>query len=230
MIILPHGIYSKFQSTRPVRGATIDNQYGKLVNQFQSTRPVRGATPYYIRKDTDPKVSIHAPRAGRDYARQSRTPSFRRFNPRAPCGARLMTWLISSIDSRFNPRAPCGARQCSLGRIRRPCVSIHAPRAGRDQARWRSAAHHHVSIHAPRAGRDSCERVRLLDVWVSIHAPRAGRDLVRLFLWHIVRSFNPRAPCGARHLFETEGAVRVVSIHAPRAGRDISLRQRARCG
>ena len=56
---------------------------------------------------------------------------------------------------------------------------------------------------------------------VSIHAPHVGRD----FSWnpkkHRYRSFNPRAPCGARCTRPlTHGAFRVVSIHAPHAGRD----------
>ena len=33
-----------FQSTRPVRGATVQNAYQGFAKQFQSTRPVRGAT------------------------------------------------------------------------------------------------------------------------------------------------------------------------------------------
>ena len=55
-------------------------------------------------------VSIHAPRAGRDY----------------------LLCLLALLPRRFNPRAPCGAR------LTHPCevvvvdVSIHAPRAGRD--------------------------------------------------------------------------------------------------
>ena len=36
------------------------------------------------------------------------------------------------------------------------------------------------------------------------------------------RSFNPRAPCGARlYAIDADGAARWVSIHAPRVGRDV---------
>ena len=55
-----------FQSTRPVRGATIFSPASVLLALFQSTRPVRGATR----------------RANRPMAATSN------FNPRAPCGAR----------------------------------------------------------------------------------------------------------------------------------------------
>ena len=57
----------EFQSTRPVRGATVSNQFFADIYVFQSTRPVRGATP-----------GLSAERGEQKY-----------FNPRAPCGARL---------------------------------------------------------------------------------------------------------------------------------------------
>ena len=101
-----------FQSTRPVRGAT--NAVWRFLDWygFQSTRPVRGATmsTYESRRGLanfnprapcgarhiittaakrDRKISIHAPRAGRDDQARSRIRrSVCHFNPRAPCGAR----------------------------------------------------------------------------------------------------------------------------------------------
>ena len=104
----------EFQSTRPVRGATVrvqPSEVGREVSihapragrdlhalishtfssQFQSTRPVRGATFHGVHVRHARKVSIHAPRAGRDGC-----------------------------------RAEHGVHGCP--------VSIHAPRAGRDVA------------------------------------------------------------------------------------------------
>ena len=61
------GEFQKFQSTRPVRGATsLDiNELVRAV--FQSTRPVRGATAKYDGELILDTISIHAPRAGRDH-------------------------------------------------------------------------------------------------------------------------------------------------------------------
>ena len=150
-------VYSgPFQSTRPVRGATTASRSSSPLLVFQSTRPVRGATHpiYAVRIGT--KISIHAPRAGRDRlliptscetlrfqstrpvrgATASTSPlayRFMNFNPRAPCGARLLTSFLDglvglfqstrpvrgattsfrfavSTTKYFNPRAPCGAR------------------------------------------------------------------------------------------------------------------------
>ena len=65
--------------------------------------------------------------------------------------------MASPNQRGFNPRAPRGARRGLSGQpdeLR--CVSIHAPRAGRDgQVDIGAVEWTPVSIHAPRAGRDA---------------------------------------------------------------------------
>ena len=146
----------KFQSTRPVWGATRGRHpsgrcpghfnprapcgarlralhHATPNAEFQSTRPVWGAT------------TIEIEFAVRDD-----------FNPRAPCGARLEHWFKQPKDTEdFNPRAPCGARRrhrrCCTRSSRfqstRPVWGATRPRARRDRTRG-------ISIHAPRVGRD----------------------------------------------------------------------------
>ena len=105
-----------------------------MLTPFQSTRPVRGATHGLPQLHHDGIISIHAPRAGRDTGQQGTQTGEKHFNPRAPCGARLVRPIIrkvalvisihapragrdasrialSSSLANFNPRAPCGARQ-----------------------------------------------------------------------------------------------------------------------
>ena len=55
-----------FQSTRPVRGATLALTGADIDRKFQSTRPVRGATGAVGGHGVVQMISIHAPRAGRD--------------------------------------------------------------------------------------------------------------------------------------------------------------------
>ncbi len=87
---------------------------------FQSTRPVRGATCAGISHHVSSAVSIHAPRAGRDRDLATPKGGIVCFNPRAPCGARLVTSFPATPASCFNPRAPCGARLL----FGRPAVQI----------------------------------------------------------------------------------------------------------
>ena len=77
-------------------------------------------------------------------------------------------------------------------------VSIHAPRVGRDRERDDFLLVHLVSIHAPRVGRDLFEEFHVCAEQVSIHAPRVGRDSTVAASTTPYKSFNPRAPCGAR--------------------------------
>ena len=55
-----------FQSTRPVWGATVLVCPTMLESLFQSTRPVWGATTNGVNLCMTSKISIHAPRVGRD--------------------------------------------------------------------------------------------------------------------------------------------------------------------
>ena len=169
------------------------------------------------------RVSIHAPRAGRDPVDGLR-PRIRLVSIHAPRAGRDHR----SQDARdhaecFNPRAPCGARQCHFTVL--PVVDG-------------------VSIHAPRAGRDrSSACLSKTSLRFNPRAPCGARPgLCPCGRHH--RGFNPRAPCGARHAitlllrrgkaFQSTRPVRgatasvsavphwmTVSIHAPRAGRDL---------
>ena len=68
-----------------------DMRYSHLLSpwmMFQSTRPMRGATTQEETQDARKLVSIHAPHAGRDPRLSGRRHRVQRFNPRAPCGAR----------------------------------------------------------------------------------------------------------------------------------------------
>ena len=145
----------------------------------------------------------------------------KRFNPRAPCGARPVSSFGRFTSLEFQSTRPVrGAtlpggkvifvelfqstrpvRGATVSRVRsRPAarVSIHAPRAGRDLRLQLIQALLPVSIHAPRAGRDLVFSFFSTATIVSIHAPRAGRDGSSLLRLHPHRCFNPRAPCGAR--------------------------------
>ncbi len=233
-----------FQSTRPVRGATfLAFSSRPICSRFQSTRPVRGATVHLHRVRQLGQVSIHAPRAGRDGTVHD----------------------VSHEDQPVSIHAPRAGRD--VGEAQRLCgvpVSIHAPRAGRDaRGRGHEARRHPVSIHAPRAGRDLRGAQGRQGQHVSIHAPRAGRDRgvrakrragTKFQSTRPVRgataapgptpptcrSFNPRAPCGARRRsprcrargcrFNPRAPCGARRARFPRASSGSSFNPRAPCG
>ena len=193
---------------------------------FQSTRPVRGATPYGKRIWQSVKVSIHAPRAGRDDAKKRKAKEMKCFNPRAPCGARLedgnlcVSFYMVSIHAPragrdcargnglacfngFNPRAPCGARRQGV----EPGVVDPLFQSTR-----------------PVRGATPVESTVAEGDRVSIHAPRAGRDVEELLVTTPVKKFQSTRPVrGATTAEQGIGGGGAVSIHAPRAGRDRTL-------
>ena len=236
---------SVFQSTRPVRGATPGGirRYGGLRRfnprapcgarhvgrsppledgEFQSTRPMRGATAKLCRLHHRSEVSIHAPHAGRDQGHPPSCTRCRRFNPRAPCGARHTSSIRRCRNSSFNPRAPCGARPAHVVHmVRITAVSIHAPHAGRDRRSTspmyrtrrfnprapcgaRHRRFHRVCLvkkfqsTRPMRGATYPRHDTGHSLGVSIHAPHAGRDGRAHPRKTRTQSFNPRAPCGAR--------------------------------
>ena len=78
-----------------------------------------------------------------------------------------------------------------------------------------------ISTHAPLAGRDgnaACSSALRADF--NPRAPCGARH-IRHFLFFGMNNFNPRAPCGARRR-ESAAALASISIstHAPLAGRD----------
>ena len=161
-----------------MRGATKSEQSINRTARFQSTRPVWGATlrlppevispssfnpraPCRARRTIDhirhslTLVSIHAPHAGRDSHWMTFVVAAACFNPRAPCGARPFARAMLLRGYRFQSTRPMrGATMRRSSKHEIQGVSIHAPHAGRDDKAVRTQPGGDVSIHAPHAGRD----------------------------------------------------------------------------
>ena len=146
------------------------------------------------------------------------------FNPRTPRGVRRGAYTHTVwFSPYFNPRAPCGARLVALHKGGgKPGISIHALREGCD---LRSAlglfGSEGISIHAPHAGRDADDDGGKRRVLISIHAPHAGRDSDTSRSARSSCKFqSPRPMRGATQLASNTLPAIGISIHAPHAGRD----------
>ena len=126
-----------------------------MADEFQSTRPVRGATVLVWLCLLLVRISIHAPRAGRDNSIRLRPASPPRFQSTRPVrGATLPEHDLAALVP----------------------ISIHAPRAGRDHAAPVGHNRPGISIHAPRAGRDICLPCALnLSAYFNPRAPCGAR-------------------------------------------------------
>ena len=126
---------ARFQSTHPMRGATLPLRQRVFTSIFQSTHPMRGATNSRIKMLMSGQFqSTHPMRGATSTA----------------CPQRNM--------SNFNPRTPCGVRLVRVG-LQLMCegISIHAPHAGCDDDMRKSGTASEISIHAPHAGCDSSQ-------------------------------------------------------------------------
>ncbi len=146
-------------------------------------------------------ISIHAPRVGRDEFQTFENYQSEHFNPRAPCGARLL--LLSGNDN--------------FG-----VISIHAPRVGRDEAYTATiAADSDFNPRAPCGARRESVYTWKNNSNFNPRAPCGARLIDEFIMQCEDANFNPRAPCGARLLLLSgNDNFGVISIHAPRVGRD----------
>ena len=145
---------------------------------FQSTLPVWGATGSEILfAGLDDAISIHAPRVGSDPPDWVTCCMGNHFNPRSPCGERLLIALEPLLPKLFQSTLPVwGATLLLVGRRAGCGISIHAPRVGSD-TRPQSCVGGTPYFNP----RSPCgERLP--------HVAFAGRT----------RHFNPRSPCGER--------------------------------
>ena len=189
-----------FQSTLPLRGATIALCRRRNTHLFQSTLPLRGATQ---------SLQVHECRK-------------LNFNPHSPCGERLKHVAVQLpcyvFQSTLPLRGATGVR-CTQSECR--SISIHTPLAGSDRVCGNSELNVIISIHTPLAGSDSAKsnegscfgkfqstlplrgatRHAALPRQlrrISIHTPLAGSDPSRASCASESENFNPHSPCGER--------------------------------
>ena len=189
-----------FQSTCPLRGTT--GRITMLVddNVFQSTCPLRGTT---FARPVDLTVQ--------------------NFNPRAPCGARLVTVKTGpGTYKKFQSTCPLrGTTWVGYFRMVNGTISIHVPLAGHDHppCRGRSPARH----FNPRAPCGARQDVTCFDLVCSHFNPRApcGARLCPPSLRLLKAQFQSTCPLRGTTIRRVEGGVQLgISIHVPLAGHD----------
>ncbi len=184
-----------------MRGETTRSRAPASCPTFQSTRPVRGET-WRLVGCSAATVAFQSTRpvrgetAGRYAFRQHRW----HFNPLAPCGARRRTCRQSHRRRRISIHSPRAGRDEWIPGAAIPTPKFQSTRPVRGETQELEAAGYlvRISIHSPRAGRDPDVKICRLADLISIHSPRAGRDGTPSAPRWGAGYFNPLAPCGAR--------------------------------
>ena len=204
------GRTARFQSTRPIRGAThIVHRRVVLIDQFQSTRPIRGATRANFVRKLRIGISIHAPHTGRD-GRCGHAGQGERISIHAPHTGR------DSPRMRFCPATGISIHAPHTGRDKRGGVPDMGPSTFQSTRPIRGATtlsfpyfflqKKYFNPRAPYGARHACLAYYDAAMCISIHAPHTGRDHTGWSgpLWWL------------------------ISIHAPHTGRDSTSGQALR--
>ena len=161
---------------------------------------MRGATQRLNNICIVDSISIHAPHAGSDSDSYQTNRPGGDFNPRSPCGERLLSLLFYWEGMKFKSTLPMrGATPLPHRELRRERISIHAPHAGSDyrQRQCRRTENQFQST-LPMRGATGFELKAMPNDKISIHAPHAESDTVKSTITVNLFDFNPRSPCGER--------------------------------
>ena len=167
-------------------------------------------------------VSTHAPLAGSDVNLPAGVVAGHQFQPTLPLRGATSRCPWGCVRAcRFNPRSPCGERLVYranwwLRSVFQPTL----PLRGATELKKNSEAWKKFQPTLPLRGATHRVRNRQLCGIVSTHAPLAGSDSKNRYSTHRLKSFNPRSPCGERLPVAIVGPVVGVSTHAPLAGSD----------
>ena len=190
----------RFQSTRPMRGATRRRVKALLYRIVSIHAPHAGRDRILCPCHKGFRVSIHAPHAGRDLVYVLEALAHLDVSIHAPhAGRDPMAMISCALRSSFNPRAPCGARLARVG-VMMGSMPFQSTRPMRGATAALTFEGYHAAFQSTRPMRGATSGGELGGVprTVSIHAPHAGRDVSRSRPSAPHRGFNPRAPCGAR--------------------------------
>ena len=130
-------------------------------------------TPYRLRN----RISIHAPRVGSDLCLVVDFGGTFNFNPRSPCGERLIGRAVEFSFFVFQSTLPVWGATRESG-LETPKICYFNPRSP--------------------CGERPKNLLNHLAIAISIHAPRVGSDMGQFTKGINTKDFNPRSPCGER--------------------------------
>ena len=150
-----------------------------IFSKFQSTLPVWGATGFSIVGVGFIPISIHAPRVGSDQGDHLPVLAHCHFNPRSPCGERRQSGLVhKEWCGYFNPRSPCGERPI-MWRRRRSWGVFQSTLPVWGATRFTCSSKFSILDFNPRSPcgeRQNNVPSQSGTALISIHAPRVGSD------------------------------------------------------
>ena len=197
------GKNAKFQSTHPLRGATIAASVRIFRSGISIHAPLAGCDqPTIYDSHAALEISIHAPLAG--------------------CDSFAIIGLIARLIFQSTHPLRGATLRCPI-EGNGDAISIHAPLAGCDRLQFTIAdLRIHFNPRTPCGVRRSCLFVLSGNNNFNPRTPCGVRLRVYFNPRIKYNYFNPRTPCGVRQLFTNgKDPTKEISIHAPLAGCDL---------
>ena len=217
---------NRFQSTRPIRGATRPKiPIAPPISNFNPRAPYGARLAAKMQKINRDIISIHAPHTGRDFRVVVRVHNASAISIHAPhTGRDPVGYTDNSPLKLFQSTRPIRGATVGARRInRRSHISIHAPHTGRDMSDFtflayssrfqstrpirgatcwaaaRGGTYRFQSTRPIRGATTQILRMRYHTPYFNPRAPYGARRHKADADGNICPDFNPRAPYGARH-------------------------------
>ena len=175
-------------------------------SRFQPTRPLRGATERDRRLRRGCFISTHAPLAGRDGTAGEATEGLLDISTHAPLAGRDRPRQGTAQRIRISTHAPLAGRDVDVLVVLKVVAKFQPtrPLRGATHISRRRNQHEHFNPRAP-CGARQIEVTLADDVDISTHAPLAGRDCTSVSFSMMVYLFQPTRPLrGATKMDEIE--------------------------
>ena len=192
-------INKEFQSTLPLRGATMKRASRRPKSCISIHAPLTGSDPSGFLLFRNFHISIHAPLTGSDHPSSRRCWNPGDFNPRSPYGERLSSFVFSFISSVFQSTLPLRGATCrGLDSTCTGTFQSTLPLRGATFFIGRNGTMEVFQSTLPLRGATGLPLLPRPVASISIHAPLTGSDGGRECSGASVKYFNPRSPYGER--------------------------------
>ena len=216
---------NRFQSTLPMRGATLHNRHCQCNHSYFNPHSPCGERLAVLLSCTyHTIISIHTPHAGSDRNDRYSHICKHGFQSTLPMRGATRLWVEKCQSCLISIHTPHAGSDRTVGGMSRTYAGFQStlPMRGATIILIDGAEKLSISIHTPHAGSDIWLGCTITQIQISIHTPHAGSDWCKGAGTGGKDNFNPHSPCGERQVKAGRTlCVRNISIHTPHAGSDL---------
>ena len=212
-----------FQSTLPLRGATLSLDSDACGVMISIHAPLTGSDAWYIKHASHVLISIHAPLTGSDRRLRPTGCRIPNFNPRSPYGERQNSFGCQSLRFLFQSTLPLRGATAFRG-IRPTKCGFQSTLPLRGATVFLPPffpPFDYFNPRSPYGERPWCLLLSKGGIMISIHAPLTGSDYNKNSGDHVPQFQSTLPLRGATNTAKDRMPKIAISIHAPLTGSDI---------